>query len=136
MIIVGRITKDAVVQHLQDDRKVVGFSIAINDYYKPKGQEKGVQLATFLNCSYWVSAAIADRLKKGILVELSGRIGLRVYNDMNGEAKGSLTFHTNSIKIHQAAKEKETEHTPSTTSSKKEKKKVEEQVEDLPFLYF
>jgi len=32
MTIVGRITKDAVVNRLKDERKVVNFSIAMNDY--------------------------------------------------------------------------------------------------------
>ena len=41
MEIVGRITKDAVVSQLKDERKVVNFSIAINDYYKPKNSGWG-----------------------------------------------------------------------------------------------
>ena len=38
MNIIGRITRDAVVKQLKDDRKVVNFSIVINDYFKPKGE--------------------------------------------------------------------------------------------------
>ena len=64
MIIVGRITKDAVVNQLKDEREVVNFSIAINDYYKPKNGE-GVQLTTYYNCSYWMSSKMAANLKKG-----------------------------------------------------------------------
>src|SRR5258708_7406316 len=40
MMFVGRITKDAVVNQLKDERKVVNFTIALNDFYKPKGSEK------------------------------------------------------------------------------------------------
>ncbi len=39
MEIVGRITKDEVVNQLKDERNVVNFSIAVNDYYKPKNGE-------------------------------------------------------------------------------------------------
>lgn len=129
MIIVGRVTKDAKITQLQDERKVVNFSVAINDYYKPKGQERGVQVATFVNCSYWISAAIADHLKKGTVVELFGRIGLNVYSDMKGEARGTLTFHTNHIKIQQVAKDK----AAGEASTKKEYMKAKEPIEDLPF---
>ena len=33
-------------------------------------------------------------------MELYGRIGVNAYNDLQGEAKASLTFHVNSIKLH------------------------------------
>ncbi len=39
MTIVGRITKDAVVNQLKDEREVVNFSLALNDFYKPKNGE-------------------------------------------------------------------------------------------------
>src|SRR5258706_6960899 len=100
MLIIGRITKDAVVNQLKDERQVVNFSIAVNDYYKPKDSEQGVKIATFINCSYWISSKIAERLTKGSLVELFGRISTNAYTDGKGEAKASLNFHVNNIKIH------------------------------------
>ena len=56
MVLIGRITKDASIKKLKDERQVVNFSIAINDYYKPKGQAGGVTLTTYYNCSYWLSS--------------------------------------------------------------------------------
>jgi len=100
MTIIGRLTKDAVVAQLKDERKVVNFTIAINDYYKPKGSDKGVSVTTFVNCAYWISAGIAEHLTKGSLVEVSGRLSVNAYTDMQGEAKGSLNCHANAIKIH------------------------------------
>lgn len=50
MTIVGRITKDAVVNSLKDGRKVVNFSIAINESYKPKGGER-TKVTSYCNCS-------------------------------------------------------------------------------------
>ena len=100
MLIIGRITKDAVVNQLKDERQVINFSVAINDYYKPKGNEQGVKLTTYVNCSYWISSKIAERLTKGSLVELFGRISVNAYTDAKGEAKASLNFHVNNIKIH------------------------------------
>lgn len=97
--------------------------MAVNDYYKPKGSDKGVTVTTYVNCTYWISAAIAAFLKKGNLIEITGRLAINAYKDMQGEAKGSLNCHVDSIKVHQQvkqdAKEADTEKT--------------ESVENLPF---
>jgi single-strand DNA-binding protein len=127
MLVIGRITKDAVVKQLTDERQVVEFSIAVNDWYKPKGNSQAVKVSTFFNCSYWINPNIAERLKRGTLVELFGRAGVNVYNDMQGEAKGSLTFHVNNIKVHQSAKV-EADSTSVTSPGS-----ITEPVEDLPF---
>ena len=125
MELVGRITKDAVVSQLKDERKVVNFSIAVNDNYRPKGSNEVKKITTFVNCSYWINAGIAPYLTKGILAEVSGRISVSAYTDLNKEAKGSLNFHVNNIKIHgnvrAAAIEKEVAVQP------------EEPGDDLPF---
>jgi len=125
MTIVGRLTKDAVVNQLKDDREVVNFSIAINDYYKPKNGE-GVQLTTYYNCSYWISSKMAANLKKGTLVEVTGRIYVTAYSGTEGTAKASLNCHVNNIKIHAWAKEVEVIGSTSQTPAK-------EEGGDLPF---
>lgn len=127
MLLIGRITADAVVNTLKDERQVVNFSIAINDYYKPKGATEAKRITTYVNCSYWISSKIAERLKKGTLVELSGRIFVDVYTDTNGTAKGSLKCHANSIKVHSYAKEVEAIGAAQPTTSTEDKK------DDLPF---
>ena len=128
MEIVGRITKDAVVNQLKDERKVVNFSIAVNDYYKPKNSEEGIKITTYINCSYWISTKIAERLTKGTLAEISGRIYVNAYRGADGEAKASLNCHVNNIKIHAIVKQ-ETASSQSETISKT----AEEVGDDLPF---
>jgi hypothetical protein len=64
MELVGRLTADAKVSTLKNERKVVNFSIAINDSYKPKGSEMLTKITTFVNCSYWINPAIAEHLTK------------------------------------------------------------------------
>ena len=124
MVLIGRLTKDAVVAQLKDERKVVNFTVAVNDYYKPKGSDKGVTVTTYVNCGYWISTAIATLLKKGNLIEVSGRLTVNAYKDMQGEAKGSLNCHVDSIKVHQQVK----------TDSAKEQPTMKESVtDDLPF---
>ncbi|MEZ0131653.1 single-stranded DNA-binding protein, partial [Flavobacterium sp. LBUM151] len=99
MEISGRITKDAVTAKVSNDREVVNFSIAINDSYRPKGSGELKKIVTYIDCSYWMGSKMAQWLKKGTVVELFGRIGLNVYNNAEGKALGSLTFHTSNIKI-------------------------------------
>ena len=99
MTIIGRITKDAVVNTLKDDRKVINFSIAINETYKPKGGER-TKVTTYCNCAYWVSEKMAEHLKKGTLVEVTGRIFVTPYVGKDGTAKASLNCYVNSLKIH------------------------------------
>jgi single-strand DNA-binding protein len=100
MELTGRITADAKLSTVKDGRQVVNFSVAVNDSYKPKGSEVAVKVATFFNCSYWINPGIAEYLTKGTLVEVYGRISVNAWTNAEGEARASLNFHVNSIKLH------------------------------------
>lgn len=132
MLIIGRITKNAVVNQLKDERQVVNFSVAVNDYYKPKEGE-GVKTTTFINCSYWISSKIAERLTKGSLVELFGRISANAYTDLKGEAKASLNFHVNNIKIHLSGGNSVAVDGNGKLQSTGAAAEITETVDDLPF---
>mgnify|MGYP003582118542 CR=1 FL=1 len=128
MEIAGRIT-NTVVNELKDGRKVVNFSIVVNDRFKRKDDEQFTEVATFFNCSYWRNPAIAQYLTKGNLVQVYGRVSVSAYNNAAGEAKGSLQFHVNEIKfLGGTAKQEQSQHqtqsTPQITAEEKE---------DLPF---
>jgi single-strand DNA-binding protein len=129
MEISGRITKDAVTAKVSNDREVVNFSIAINDSYRPKGADELKKIVTYIDCSYWMGSKMAQWLKKGTVVELFGRIGLNVYNNAEGKALGSLTFHTSNIKILVFPK---TENTAEVPASQK-KNTDQDTPDDLPF---
>lgn len=130
MEITGRITKDATVHKVANDKQVVNFSIAINDSYKPKGSSEYKEIVTYIDCSYWLSAKSVNYLKKGVLVQLFGRIGLSVYTSNDGRALGTLTFHINNLKILVFAKKvQDAENTQSSTTQQK----TMEDPDDLPF---
>lgn len=132
MEITGRVTADAVVHKVNSDKEVVNFSIAINDSYKPKGSTEVIDVVTYINCSYWLNSKTAQWLKKGAIVQLSGRIGLNVYSNTEGKAMGSLTFHINSLKILAFAKRAEqTENNGASLSAKQAQQP--ETADDLPF---
>lgn len=129
MEITGRLTRDAVVAKTAKDRQVVNFSIAVNDTYKTKDSNEVKKIVTFIDCSYWLSAGIAQWLKKGTMVELFGRIGVNAYLSSEGKAVGSLTFHTSNIKI--LIFTSDTQPVQSGNFSAKKSKKDEP--DDLPF---
>jgi len=130
MEITGRITKDATARKVGDEKQVVNFSIAINDSYKPKGSTEYKQITTFVDCSYWMSVKVAEWLKKGVLVQLFGRVGLNTYIGQDGSAMGSLTFHINSLKILAFAKKEEGSANAGSTPKKQNKS---DDPDDLPF---
>ena len=99
----GRVTADAKVNTLKDERQVVNFSVAINDYYKAKNSEEGKRVVTYVNCSYWISPKAASRLTKGAVVEIAGRLFTTAYMSGN-DAKASLNCHVSNFKVHHSPK--------------------------------
>ncbi len=128
MEITGRIVKDASVFKVKENREVVNFSIAVNDSYKPKGSTETKKIVTYIYCSYWMSAGLAQWLKKGTLVQLFGRIGLNVYIGNDAQAHGSLTFHTSDIKILVFAQTDNNTHKPAL-----KQQNASDNPDDLPF---
>lgn len=99
MNIIGRITKNAEINTLKNDKQVVNFSVAINDSYRTKQGEK-IEQTTYFNCSYWISPNVAKILTKGTLVELTGRASSSAWIGKDGEIKSGMNFHTSNIKLH------------------------------------
>jgi len=121
--LIGRITQDATVNSLKDERQVVNFLIAINHSYKTKNSDEQKKVVTYVNCSYWINTTIAKHLTKGSIVEISGRLYVRAYMSGN-DPKASLNCNASQIKIHHFAKAAEI-----TNASVQ----AEEVADDLPF---
>jgi single-strand DNA-binding protein len=98
MELTGRLTADAMVSEVKGGKKVVNFNIAINDSYKPKDGER-VELTTYVECAYWINAKVGQFLKKGLLVQLNGRMGSRAWVNKDGDAKSSLTCNIANVKF-------------------------------------
>jgi single-strand DNA-binding protein len=97
MEIIGRVTADAQVKTVTNDRQVVNFAIAVNEYYTANGERR--KETTFYNCAYWLTPKVAQYLTKGSLVSLFGSLSTSSYIDMQGEAQAVLNFHVNNIKL-------------------------------------
>ena len=131
--IVGRITRNAEINTLKNDKQVVNFSVAINDSYKTKQGERKEQ-TTYYNCSYWINAKIAEYLTKGTLVELSGRISSSAWIGKDGEIKSGLNFRTSNIKLHGGKQKSEpNSHPINNQQNVNDNPFADEADDDLPF---
>ncbi len=130
MNIIGRLTKDAEVRTLSNEKQVVNFSVATNDSYKNKQGER-IEQTTYFDCAYWLTANVARLLTKGTLVELTGRVSTRAWTGKDGEPRAGLNFHTSNIKLHGGSRKVETVQAP--TQSKSNKVTAQETEDDLPF---
>ena len=126
MELTGRVTADATVHTTKTGRKVVHFTLALNDRYKPKDSDTWQTLTTYVNCSYWLREGIARHLTKGTITEVQGRISVSAWINSQGAAKGSLNFHVNSVKLHGKTASQLREAIPSAAE-------ITEPIEDLPF---
>jgi single-strand DNA-binding protein len=98
MLFSGRLTADAEVRNVKGDKKVTGFTVAINDRFKAKDGEKR-EITTYVECSYWVNPGLAEYLKKGVIVEIFGRVEAKAWKKQDGEAVASLTCNVGTIKL-------------------------------------
>lgn len=130
MNITGRLTRNAEVRTLSNEKQVVNFSVAVNDSYRNKQGER-VEQTTFFDCAYWISSKVAKLLTKGTLVELTGRVSTRAWTGKDGEPKAGLNFHTSNIKLHGGSKRTETAQ--ATEQSEQGSTTEQETEDDLPF---
>ncbi|MDV3876880.1 single-stranded DNA-binding protein [Flavobacterium plurextorum] len=130
MNITGRLTRNAEVRTLSNEKQVVNFSVAVNDSYRNKQGER-VEQTTYFDCAYWITANVARLLTKGTLVELTGRVSTRAWVNKEGEARAGLNFHTSQIKLHGGGRRTET--VQATAQSESNGFTAEGTEDDLPF---
>lgn len=98
MEVTGRVIRDSAVRRA-GEKEVLSFTIAVNDRYKAAGSTEYTEVSTFINCSYWISMKVGQWVKKGAVVLLTGRLGMHVYINSEGNPIGSIDFHVDKITI-------------------------------------
>ena len=86
VILIGNVTRDALVKETEGGKKIAMFSLATNRYYKTlDGQNKSE--VEFHNCVAW--GALAEKaeqyITKGKLVYIEGRLKTRVIDKESGD---------------------------------------------------
>lgn len=132
MQIIGRLTKDAEVRNLSMEKKVVNFSVAVNNRYTSKSGEKQ-EVTTFYDCSYWISEKVAPFLKKGGLVEVSGRVSARAWTGKDGEPRASLNLTASQITFHDARRNPVATIDSGSFTATNQPHNYSEEKDDLPF---
>lgn len=95
--IIGRIVQDAIVRKTKK-REFISFTLVENYSYKNKAGEQ-IKEATFYDCAYWRSTALAPYLKKGMKILVVGRIKATAYTTKQGELKASLQLVAQDIQL-------------------------------------
>ena len=132
MNIIGRLTRDAEVRSLSNEKQVVNFSIATNESYKNKQGDR-VEQTTYFDCAYWLTAKVAEFLTKGTLVELTGRVSSRAWIGKDGEPHAGLNFHTSQIKLHGGSNKRNITGQVTENTNTTKVVQLQNDMDDLPF---
>lgn len=93
--VVGRLGGNAEIKTAKDGRNFTTFHVAVDDY--ERGERKTVWFSVIdgtYNCT-----KRAEYLTKGALVRVSGREGVRIYNDRNGFPQIARDIQADSIEF-------------------------------------
>lgn len=84
VVLVGRLTKDPELRYTPSNQAVATFSLAVNRNFKGQNGERE---ADFINCVIWRQQAenLANWVKKGALIGITGRIQTRSYENQQGQ---------------------------------------------------
>jgi len=95
----GRLTSDAEVRDVRNEKKVTAFIVAVNKRYKTREGEKR-EKTSFIRCAYWINPGLAIYLTKGAIVEINGLIEAEAWTDKTGNAQAGLTCSVDTIKLY------------------------------------
>jgi len=96
----GNVTKEPDIHTFGDGKKVVTFSIAVNDDYKNQDGElvKQVEFPTFK--AFGSIASIVERyVKKGDKLRVSGKFKTRSWDDKEGNKRYATEFTLNDLEM-------------------------------------
>ncbi|MDQ6637964.1 MAG: single-stranded DNA-binding protein [Candidatus Dormibacteraeota bacterium] len=91
VMLIGRLTRDPEVRFLPSGQQATNFSIATNRYATTEGERR--EFTDYHNCVAWnqgnrkLAEIIGDRLRKGSLVYLEGRLQTRSWESQTGEKR-------------------------------------------------
>jgi single-strand DNA-binding protein len=136
--IIGHIGNDAEVKDLTSNQ-VINFSVAVSKSYTKKDTGEKVTQTTWFECAKWGNnTQIAQYLKKGQQVYISGQPNNRAWQNENGEIKVVNGILVNEIQLLGSAKENGTNNTLNQTPKESTVHNAipmqnQEEHDDLPF---
>ena len=96
-VLIGRITKDPEINYTPSGIAVVVFSLAVDRDYK---DQNGNTPTDFISCVAWRQQAefIANYIKKGYMIAISGSLQVRTYQAQNGDNRLVTEVIVDSVK--------------------------------------
>ena len=84
LVLDGRMTRDAELRYTTSNQAVATFTLAVNRNFK---NQDGEREADFINVVIWRQQAenLANWVKKGALIGVTGRIQTRSYDNQQGQ---------------------------------------------------
>jgi single-strand DNA-binding protein len=96
----GHVGQPPEFKTTQSGKDYVRFSVAVNNGYKDdKGDWVDKDPTWFTVWSWKNLDAINRNVDKGTRVRVAGKIGLNVYTNKNGDAKGDLQITADSVSV-------------------------------------
>ncbi|MBL0308973.1 MAG: single-stranded DNA-binding protein [Bacteroidetes bacterium] len=142
VFLIGRLGKDPVIKHFQNDSAIAEFTLATDDSYKDKQGNKVEQTDWHnIKMPFKWQAEIAEKyLKKGGLIHIEGKIKTRSYDDKDGNKRYITEVVVESFKMLDSKKDSggysqsssapSSEDTPVASNTSSASSAVED---DLPF---
>jgi len=89
--LIGNVGRDPEIRQLSPDRKVVNFSIAVNDAYTDRNGVRHEKTEWF-RIEFWNQRAdvIEKYVRKGTQIFVEGKLSVRTYTDKDGKERYSL----------------------------------------------
>lgn len=90
----GRLGKDAVINTLEGGKKVMNYSVAVDQGY---GDNKST---LWVDCAQWSEkTGVAEYLKKGTMVAVIGEPSLRMYPKQDGTTGASFALRVDKVEL-------------------------------------
>lgn len=97
--IIGHIGSDAEVKDLGNNQ-VISFNVAVTEKWKDKQSGEVKSKTDWFQCAKWGNnTSLAQYLKKGTQVYISGKAEAKSYNGNDGQLKQVLALNVNEIKL-------------------------------------
>lgn len=96
---IGHIGQDAVVNTLQSGTVVINFSIAVTEKYLDKSGVKNEKTIWVACSKFGEKTKVAEYLKKGSLVFVSGKVSADTYQTKGGEHLAQIKCNVDFIEL-------------------------------------
>ncbi len=135
VILMGNLTRDVEMRTTTSGQTVANFSLAVSRSWKDQNGQTQEQ-TSFINCVAWGKAGeiIAQYVKKGDPLLVSGRLDQRSYEDKDGNKRQAVEVNVEDFNFIGGGNRGDdmSSATPAKSSSGKSKDVVIEDIDDKP----